>query len=135
MRFGGGFPFGGMGGDDDEDFGGFPFGGGRGQGGPPKKIDNTRLYTVLGVEKDATASQIKKAYHLKARTEHPDKGGDEQKFKEISEAYGVLSDGKKRDVYDKRGEDALKEGAGGGGGGHPFGDIFGQMGGQQRQQQ
>lgn len=93
------------------------------------------MYTVLGVEKDATASQIKKAYHLKARTEHPDKGGDEQKFKEISEAYGVLSDGKKRDVYDKRGEDALKEGAGGGGGGHPFGDIFGQMGGQQRQQQ
>ena len=111
------------GGDDDEDFGGFPFGGGR-PGGKPKEIDNTRLYTVLGVAKDANANQIKKAYHVKARTEHPDKGGDEKKFKEISEAYGILSDGKKRDRYDKMGEDSLKEG-GGGGGGHPFGDIFG----------
>jgi len=112
------------GGDDDgDDFGGFPFGGGQPRG-KPKDIDNTRLYTVLGVAKDATAAQIKKAYHGKARTEHPDKGGDEAKFKEISQAYTVLSDGKKRDAYDKGGEDSLKEG-GQGSGGHPFEGMFG----------
>lgn len=53
--------------------------------------------------------------------EHPDKGGDPEKFKEISLAYEVLFDKEKRDIYDKYGEEGLKEGAGG----HPgFGDIF-----------
>ena len=54
---------------------------------------------------------------------HPDKGGDEQKFKEISAAYEVLSDDEKRQLYDEYGEDALKDGGMGGGGGSPF-DIF-----------
>ncbi|CAN0863266.1 Chaperone protein dnaJ 2 [Linum grandiflorum] len=55
---------------------------------------------------------------------HPDKGGDPEKFKELAQAYEVLSDPEKREIYDQYGEDALKEGMGGGGGGHnPF-DIF-----------
>ena len=70
MFFGGqGFPFGGM--EDDEDFPGMM--GGR---GPPKEVDNKALYEALGVEKDATMDQIRKAYRKKAMKAHPDKGGD-----------------------------------------------------------
>ena len=74
--------------------------------------------------KTASAAEIKKAYRKMAVKHHPDKGGDEQKFKEISAAYEVLSDEEKRSLYDQYGEDALKDGGmGGGGGGSPF-DIF-----------
>ena len=107
---GGGFPFG-----DFEEMGGMP-----GRGGPPKEIDNTKFYTTLGVEKDAEYSVIKKAYFKLARTHHPDRGGDTEKFQEIQAAYEVLSDREKREIYDKYGEDGLKEGGGGRGGG----DIF-----------
>ncbi|KAJ4906731.1 DnaJ domain protein [Raphanus sativus] len=55
---------------------------------------------------------------------HPDKGGDPEKFKELAQAYEVLSDPEKREIYDEYGEDALKEGMGGGGGGHDPFDIF-----------
>ena len=55
---------------------------------------------------------------------HPDKGGDPEKFKELAQAYEVLSDPEKREIYDQYGEDALKEGMGGGGGGHDPFDIF-----------
>ena len=53
-------------------------------------------YDILGVKKDATADEIKKAFRKLARKHHPDAGGDEEKFKEINEAYEVLSDTEKR---------------------------------------
>jgi DnaJ family protein A protein 2 len=93
-------------------------------GRKPKKSNNTRYYEVLGVSATATQEELKKAYRKAAIKNHPDKGGDPDKFKEISQAYEVLSDPEKRDVYDQFGEDALKEGMGGGGATHnPF-DIF-----------
>jgi DnaJ family protein A protein 2 len=52
-----------------------------------KKIDNDRFYDLLGIGKDATDKDIKKAYRKKALKEHPDKGGDEEKFKEITKAH------------------------------------------------
>ena len=72
---GGGFPF-----DDMDDGDGFPggFPGGR-RGGPPKEVDNKKLYEVLGVDKNATMDQIKKAYRKLAIKMHPDKGGDPDK--------------------------------------------------------
>ena len=119
----GGFPFG-----DFEEMGGMP-----GRGGPPKEIDNTKFYKVLGVEKDADFSQIKKAYFKLARTHHPDRGGSKEKFQEISGAYEVLSDKEKRELYDRYGEDGVKEGGGRGGGGGMddlLSGMFGGMGGR-----
>ena len=60
-------------------------------------------YQILGVSKSATQEEIKKAYRKLAHQYHPDKGGDEKKFKEVSEAYRVLSDGEKRRQYDQFG--------------------------------
>lgn len=86
---------------------------------------------VLGVSKDATLADIKKAYKDLSRKHHPDKnGGADDKFVEIANAYEVLSDDEKRKIYDHYGEDGLKNGGGGGGGGgghehNPFGDMFG----------
>ena len=54
------------------------------------------LYERIGVAKDASDNEIKKAYRKLALQHHPDKGGDAEKFKEISEAYAVLSDPEKR---------------------------------------
>ncbi|KAL2943097.1 DnaJ protein-like protein [Bienertia sinuspersici] len=93
-------------------------------GRPPKKSDNTRYYEILGVPKNAAPDDLKKAYKKAAIKNHPDKGGDPEKFKELAHAYEVLSDPEKREVYDQYGEDALKEGMGGGGGGHDPFDIF-----------
>ncbi|KXZ50899.1 hypothetical protein GPECTOR_14g147 [Gonium pectorale] len=98
-----------------------------GRGGPAKKVNNTRYYELLGVSKDATVDEIKKAHRKLALKLHPDKGGDPDKFKEINEAYDVLKDPKKRDIYDQYGEDALKEGMGSGGGGGGMSDILEQM--------
>ncbi|XP_043716432.1 chaperone protein dnaJ A6-like [Telopea speciosissima] len=93
-------------------------------GRAPKKSDNTKYYEILGVSKSASQDELKKAYRKAAIKNHPDKGGDPEKFKELAQAYEVLSDPEKREVYDQYGEDALKEGMGGGGGSHnPF-DIF-----------
>ena len=68
------------------------------------------------MKKDASLKEIKKAYHKIALKEHPDKGGDPEKFKDITLAYDVLSDPQKRDIYNKYGEDGIKEGGGGMGG-------------------
>ncbi|XP_057673383.1 dnaJ homolog subfamily B member 1a [Corythoichthys intestinalis] len=81
-------------------------------------------YKVLGIAKGASDDEIKKAYRKQALRFHPDKNksaGAEDKFKEIAEAYDVLSDAKKKDIYDRYGEEGLKGstvGGGGGGGGH-----------------
>ena len=93
-----------------------------GRGGPPKQIDNTKFYTILGVEKNADLAAIKKAYFKLARTHHPDRGGDKDKFQEIQGAYEVLSDREKRELYDKYGEDGVTEG---GGGAHGMEDLLG----------
>ena len=103
-------------------------------------------YEVLGVSKNATADEIKKAYRKKAIQYHPDKNpGDkeaEEKFKEAAEAYDVLSDADKRARYDQFGHSMGPQGFGGGSGGYGsyggfgggmsmedifahFGDIFG----------
>src|SRR3989344_1595933 len=81
------------------------FRGGQGNYIPPLKKANHIMdyYQVLGVEKNATQEEIKKAFHKLAHKHHPDKGGDEKKFKEINEAYQVLSDQQKRSQYDQFG--------------------------------
>ncbi len=110
-------------------------------------------YEVLGVSKDASADEIKKAFRKAAVKHHPDKeSGDETKFKEVNEAYEVLKDQQKRQRYDQFGHAGVGGSSGGSGGGNPFdgfngqsmhfdfgdgglGDIFGQFfgGGQQSQ--
>ena len=113
-------------------------------------------YEVLGIQKDASADEIKKAFRKAAVKYHPDKeGGDESKFKEVSEAYEVLKDQTKRQRYDQFGHAGVGGAAGAGAGGNPFegfqgfggqgvhfdfgdmglGDIFGSFfgGGTQRQ--
>lgn len=79
-------------------------------------VKETGYYDLLGVAPNATSSQLKKAYMKMARKYHPDKNPDgEEKFKEITHAYNVLTDEDKRKTYDRLGEDGLKEGGGGGG--------------------
>ncbi|XP_034032348.1 dnaJ homolog subfamily A member 4 [Thalassophryne amazonica] len=86
-------------------------------------VRETGYYDLLGVSPKASLDQIKKAYRKLALKYHPDKNPSEgEKFKLISQAYDVLSDPKKRDLYDEGGEQAIKEG-GMGGGSSPM-DIF-----------
>jgi molecular chaperone DnaJ len=96
-------------------------------------------YATLGVARDASADDLKKAYRKLAMQYHPDRNpGDaaaEAKFKEINEAYGILTDDQKRGAYDRFGHAAFEQGGGGAGGfsqGFDFGsgdlgDIFGQV--------
>ncbi len=89
-------------------------------------------YKTLGVSRTASADEIKKAFRKLARTHHPDAGGDEAKFKEINEAYEVLSDDKKRQLYDQYGtanENQIPWGGQAGAGGFNYEDIFGGAGG------
>lgn len=83
-------------------------------------------YEVLGISKNASADEIKKAFRKAAVQYHPDKeGGDETKFKEANEAYEVLKDAQKRQRYDQFGHAGVG-GASGGGGGNPFEGFGGQ---------
>lgn len=66
-------------------------------------VSTPDYYKILGVSKDASPEEIKKAYRKLARKHHPDAGGDEDKFKEINEAYEVLSDSEKKQTYDTYG--------------------------------
>ncbi len=84
-------------------------------------------YKILGVPRNATKEEIKRAFRKLALKYHPDRGGDAQKFKEISEAYSVLSDDKKRAQYDRFGTAFESSAPGGGFGGFEdfdFSDIF-----------
>lgn len=92
-----------------------------------------KFYDLLGVRPDASKDDLRKAYKKLAVQHHPDKGGDENKFKEISHAYEVLADDHKRRMYDQLGDEGFKDGMNGPGGpGGPFGqdpahDFFAQM--------
>mmetsp|Transcript_22526 Transcript_22526/g.36545 ORF Transcript_22526/g.36545 Transcript_22526/m.36545 type:complete len:418 (+) Transcript_22526:49-1302(+) len=129
-----------FGGDPFEHFAGQGGGGPRrsgmgGMGGPRPDVDTTKLYETLGVEKNADEKTIKKAYRKLAVKHHPDKGGDEHKFKEVSAAYEVLSDKEKRAKYDKFGLEGLSEEGGGGGGADDlFSMFFGGGGGRRGSQ-
>lgn len=95
-------------------------------------------YDILGIKKDASADEVKKAFRRLARKHHPDAGGDEEKFKEINEAYEVLSDAEKRAQYDQYGQyyGGMPPGGAPGAGGWPggvhvdvgdLGDLFGDL--------
>jgi molecular chaperone DnaJ len=97
-------------------------------------------YEILGVDKNISEKDLKKAYRRVAMKFHPDRNPDdkgaEEKFKEASEAYEILSDAQKRNSYDQYGHDGVNPQMGGGGGGAGFnnfsdifGDIFGGAGG------
>jgi len=80
-------------------------------------------YEVLGIAKSASADEIKKAFRKAAISHHPDRGGDEAKFKEVNEAYEVLKDADKRKRYDQFGHAGV-----GGSAGSPYGSGFGGQG-------
>ncbi len=92
-------------------------------------------YEVLGVDRNVDEDAIKKAYRRLAMKFHPDRAGDsaeaQDRFKEVKEAYEVLSDARKRQVYDQHGHAAFEQGGGarghGGPGGVDLGDIFGDL--------
>ena len=96
---------------------------------------STNYYDTLGVKKDASADEIKRAFRKLARKYHPDAGGDEEKFKQVNEAYEVLSDAEKRKQYDEYGQYFGPNGPGpgygpaaggayGAGSGNPFGGAY-----------
>ncbi|MCW8887817.1 MAG: DnaJ domain-containing protein, partial [Gammaproteobacteria bacterium] len=91
-------------------------------------------YEILGVQKNATEKELKKAFKKLAMKHHPDRNQDnkdesEVKFKEAKEAYEILSDAQKRAAYDQFGHAGVDQSAGfgGGGGGGNFNDIFGDV--------
>lgn len=102
-------------------------------------VVDTKLYDILGVSPSASETELKKSYRKLAKEYHPDKNPDAgDKFKEISFAYEVLTNPEKKELYDRYGEQGLREGGGGGPGmddifSHIFGGgLFGFMGGQGR---
>ncbi|CAD5224787.1 unnamed protein product [Bursaphelenchus okinawaensis] len=101
-------------------------GGGRQSSGP---VD-TQLYDLLRVSPTASQDEIKKSYRKLAKEYHPDKNPNHgDKFKEISAAYEILSDPRKREIYDQAGLDGLEGGGGGGGFGEDIFSMFGGGGG------
>ncbi|NLV22134.1 MAG: molecular chaperone DnaJ [Syntrophomonadaceae bacterium] len=94
--------------------------------------DKRDYYDILGVSRDATPDQIKKAYRQLAKKFHPDVNKDDkdaaEKFKEVAEAYEILSDDQKRATYDRFGHDAFDPTRGGAGGFGGFGEGMGGFG-------
>jgi len=88
-------------------------------------------YEILGVARDASEADIKKAYRREAMKHHPDRNPDdksaEDKFKEANEAFEVLSDAQKRARYDQYGHAGVNQQGGGGAGNADFGDVFGDI--------
>lgn len=86
----------------------------------PFSLDREHMdyYSTLGVTRNASQDEIKAAYRKLAMKHHPDRGGDEKRFKEISEAYDVLSDPKKKEIFDLGGDPKQQ--------GNPFGNSFNQ---------
>jgi curved DNA-binding protein len=89
-------------------------------------------YSTLGVSKNASDKELKQAYKKASMQHHPDRGGDENKFKEINEAYSTLKDPQKRQQYDNPQPQFNSQNMGGMGG---FEDLFAQFGFRQQQQQ
>ena len=98
--------------------------GGAGGGGSADR----EYYTRLGVDPSCTEEELKRAYKKRSLRAHPDRGGSEEEFKQLNEAYQVLSDAQKRELYDRYGKAAVDgsapsgapQGGGGGGGGGGF---------------
>ena len=91
------------------------------------QVADSEYYDLLGVQRDCSEKELRKAYRKLSMKHHPDKGGDEKKFQGINEAYEVLSDPQKRAAYDRFGKGGGA--AGGMGGGFPGGGFPGGMGG------
>jgi len=109
-----------------EDF----FGGsmpGASRSGRQEDLDNGKFYKILGLEKNADQRTIKKAWRKLCKTHHPDRGGNPEKFKECEQAYEVLSDSAKRELYDEGGIEAVNRGGTG------ARDIFDLFGGSRKQ--
>ena len=81
-----------------------------GKPSPKKDVNTTHYYEILGVPKNSTHEEIRKAYRKLVKIKHPDKGGNEKEFQDLQTAYDILSDENKRKVYDEYGEDGIKEG-------------------------
>jgi molecular chaperone DnaJ len=96
---------------------------------------NKNYYEILGVTENATQDEIKKSYRNLSKIHHPDKGGDENVFKKISEAYDTIGDENKRNQYNNQRQNPFS-GNGGfdpfGGGFNPFNDMFANMQHRQR---
>lgn len=90
-------------------------------------------YKILGVDKNSTLDEIKKAYRKLASKHHPDKGGDKKTFQEVQEAYSTLSDPNKRSLYDNPRPQGFANGININGQGFDINDIFNQMFTQQHQ--
>jgi DnaJ homolog subfamily A member 2 len=89
-------------------------------------MSSTDLYGLLGVARDASPAEIRKAYFAKARDAHPDKGGDKEEFQRLQEAHSVLSDPDQRAIYDQTGR-IPREGEAAAAGGPNLAEIFGSM--------
>ena len=97
------------------------------------QVDTQKYYTLLGVDKKASSSDIKKAFRKLAMKHHPDRGGDEEMFKQIQQAHEVLSDDSKRQLYDQGGTEAVEQGSQQGSA-HDMFNMFGGGGMQRREQ-
>jgi DnaJ family protein A protein 2 len=94
------------------------------------------LYEILEIDRSASKTDVKKAYHKAARVHHPDKvpeserAAADDRFKDIQQAYEILSDDQTREMYDMHGMAAFEKGGAGGGAGPDLDDILAQMFGQ-----